>query len=378
MRAYVRPNPTLKHITESHALARGRRGESFPAFWGVFADRLEGALDEGSDAERSACERLVQCGGREVSRAYRCGIEAPALGSWCGHEYCPACSRQRAAQAAREASEGWDAHVLWIGLRVGMVAGPELPERAAVAHLRAAWSKIVQRVEGLTTFPRLESVPRAVIAPGAMHFFLRLPWGEGITGKIGKVAEDTLTRAVRQACREAGLMGVRSQVLSREAAGWQVRSALMEESRRFQDSIGYDLARLAAVRWRAPFPADASLRAASQAAVRRWIESLMAAKAQRRRPRVLGGKTSLGLSTTGSLQAAKASCPRHGGQCAVDETRVRHRHGGELLLREAGDQAPTANRTVVAKFLARVPRPAHKALASLEPAAPAVQWRLAG
>ncbi|MGE0713394.1 MAG: hypothetical protein AB7N76_36070 [Planctomycetota bacterium] len=359
MRAYVRNEQPWS--VEREPLAPPRpRAEGFPVFWGTFAERLTEAMAEASPAERRAAESLVACGGREFTRVHRCGVESGALGAWCGHTLCPACAQLRAAEAARFAGERWDAQLLWVSLRAGPAAregAPHaaLPDATTVAGLRTAWSRATERAEELTGFPRLEVVPRAVIAPGEVQLFVRLPWEEAPEGRIGQVAAQTLETAARRACRELGLAGAQARVLSREAASWQLRAALLEESRRFQDAVGYDLARLAALRWRTPYPGDASVGAQRAAAARRWLETLGAAYAERRRPRLLGGKQALEAPPASEPRTRPEACPRHGGLCAVDETRVRRREDGALLQRAAGDQVPAAARAAIARYLGEVP-----------------------
>ena len=55
------------------------------------------------------------------------------------------------------------------------------------------------------------------------------------------------------------------------------------------------------------------------------------------------------------IEVNKPVCPRHGGICAVDETRIRERFGAQILHIVPGDQVPAAHRTSIAYFVDQVP-----------------------
>lgn len=370
MRTYSRPNSRFAPESEPGGPPRSSvRRDSFPVFWGRFVERMERALESGDKADRKALQGILLCGGRELSRLYRCGQEESAFGAWCGHDYCPACAQQRGAEVARFAAETWDERVVWVGMRMGSGAGgPELPSREAVAQLRAAWSDVSKRAAELTHMSPVDAAPRAVVAPGTLHLFARLPWDQAKEG-MASIAEDTLITGIRRAAREQGIVGLQARVVSREAAGWQLREALGEESRRFLDAVGYDLARTSALRWRGDYAQDASQHAHEQAAARRWIEALR--NAPRRRQRILGGRDALPAPPSTGVCESKGVCPRHGAQCVVDETRIRRTRDRGILERIPGDQIPASNRIAIARALAKAP-------AEPPPSLGQIRWRRAG
>lgn len=355
MKPYVRPQePLTLESSATWTRPAAATPARFPKFWGDFTAHLQRALErDGTPQEQSAFGRLIHCGSRQIERVYRCLTEEEAIEAWCGHAWCPACAAQQAAQAARYVQEAWDERVLHVGITVGTGgdSSPGLPEKTAIAKLRAAWSSIGERAAEISGFPRLAKVPRVIVTPAGMHMFVRLPWGALPEGQVGEHAPAALVEAVRSACQGAGIYGARVQVASREAAAQIVRSALLEESRRFTDRVGYDLARMASVRWRTPGAASVSERPTGET----WLEALRGAQRDRRRKRVLGGKGALPMPACREIEVSKPVCPRHGGICAVDETRIRERFGADVLHSVPGDQVPAAHRTSIAHFVDQAP-----------------------
>ena len=364
MKPYVRPQePLTLESSATWTRPAAATPARFPKFWGDFTDHLQRALErDGTPQEQSAFGRLIHCGSRQIERVYRCLTEEEAIEAWCGHAWCPACSAQQAAQAARFVQEEWDARVVHVGITVGTGGvDPGLPDKTAIAKLRAAWSSIGERAAQISGFPRLEKVPRVIVTPAGMHMFARLPWSELPTGEVGEQASAALVQAIRSACQGAGIYGARVQIASRESAAQIVRGALLEESRRFTDLVGYDMARMASTRWRSPGAASVSERPVGET----WLEALRGAQRDRRRKRVLGGKDALPMPACREIEVSKPVCPRHGGICAVDETRIRERFGAQILHIVPGDQVPAAHRTSIANFVekANVKAPAEQTIA---------------
>ena len=350
MKPYVRPQePLTLESSATWTRPAATTPPRFPKFWGDFTATLERVLErEGTPQEQSAFGRLIHCGARQIERVYRCSTEEEAIEAWCGHAWCPACSAQQAAQAARFVQEEWDARVVHVGITIGTGSeAPALPDKTAVAKLRAAWSSIGERAAEISGFPRLEKVPRVIVTPAGMHVFAHLPWSELPGGALGEQATAALVAAIRSACQGAGIYGARVQIASREAAAQIVRGALLEESRRFTERVGYDVARMASLRWRSPGAMGVSERPVGEA----WLEALRSAQRDRRRKRVLGGKSALPMPACREIEVRKPVCPRHGGICAVDATQIRERFGAEVLHSVPGDQVPPPHRTSIAHFV---------------------------
>lgn len=367
MRAYVRT--TDKRLVTQLAVSgcaprqtprsENARKPGTPPFWARFTQILEDAAGAATSKQRPALLRLARCARLDLQRVFRCGEEEALVGAWCGHPWCPACAHQSSAQETRFVVDRWPERVMTISLPIGLPGGLTLPSSATVAAAREAWGRVSQRVAQATGLARLNPMPRAVISPDGITFFLELPWEAGSSnGELLTIAETALTDAVRSTAFGFGLRP-EVRVGAREAAALVLRQARQQEAHRFMSFVGRDLERLDEIAWRREFPSDASLAATLRAMTRRWLQRLERRHQTLRRKLVLGSKRALPTSNRCGPDFAKRRCPSHGAGCPVEATVVRDSsHADQVVHHFDGEALSGAySRHGIAAFLEQASPP---------------------
>ena len=331
MRAYVRGQSSID-LEISGKLIRDLSPDPRPTSWAQFSRAVEAAAQDVARRLQPTIKRLAHCGGLSVARSFDCGQEDATLDSWCGHAYCPACSTSESATVAKFVRQNWDPQLISVEVSVdGDLSSPALPSPDAVATIRAAWAKVTKALAETSGLPRIESVPRVMVAPQSVTIFARYPEIDE-----SPILRECLLEGLQIACDEGGLARAEVQGVSREVAASMIRAGIYEQARRFTSGVERDLQASA-------WPTEVSARG--------WIEQIEAHHGERRRKRLLGGKGSLPVSGS-SPSASKATCSAHGGHCHVITTRVRERDSGDLVIAYPGDQVPAAGGPVAATFFA--------------------------
>ena len=340
MRAYERrahPRFTLHAPREDRRpTPSSTRFRDQPASWTRFAALLERA--SGQTRANEAARRLARCGSMGIEHVFRCGGSEEALGAWCGHAFCPRCTRSQGARLAQEVRSGWSERVVSLVVPTRASGGLELPSASEVTELRAGFAQAAARAAELSLLPQLQSLPRTLIAPAGVTFFAPLPWARLPDPKRQRAAEATLATALRRGAREAGLPASVPAVASREATAIQLKAAWTQQADRFQIRVEAELARLedlATGPWRA---SDVSLEAAEGALTSRWLERVRA-RQRRRQTLSQGGREALPLDLSPTNSRKKGVCAQHGGCCPIERTELRSSEG-RVLRTWSGDALP--------------------------------------
>lgn len=322
-----------------------------PETWTGLAEGLTRALQDDPRAARKLSS-MVDCLRLRLRVRWACGADAPRLDAWCGHAWCPACSRSTAARA-RESARTWGpGPVVVVEIPLGRpgvgsggrsrsgVSALRLPSPESVTAARLAWGKLAAQVERESDLPRPEEFPRGVVTPDGLVLFLQ-----------GGREPERLAGQLQRLAHGVGLGRVSAQALSPEAAATRLHRALLLEAERFEALVQGDLSCLAGVDETGPSP---------RLVHRRWLD-LSLERAGQKRSVHLGGAQALPLDTGHSLPTLpeEPPCPLHGAGCPVESLEVHDGHatsGDPLWTGDPEQLGGHPTRHTVSLFLERVRR----------------------